>query len=137
MEVFDLEPHVLLLDQPVPFYPFQDGFRGADLFVHPSFASRALFSQSGIYESLLSLSSARIAPQFECPQMTTSLNLQVHNSVFKHGCKVPVMDRDNIPDIPLDKQFPCPCLGDMAGLEAGVRTPDPEDVGCWLDASSR
>jgi hypothetical protein len=40
------------------------------------FASTALFSQSGMYASSDSLSSALIAPQSECPQITISFTLR-------------------------------------------------------------
>jgi hypothetical protein len=53
-------------------------------------------------------------------------DFQVDHGVFKHGGKIPVMDRHDIPDIPLDEQLACFRLGYMAGLEPGVRTPDPE-----------
>jgi len=48
-------------------------FGGSTALSIRSFASRSFFNQSRMHESVLSVSSARIAPQFESPRMTSEI----------------------------------------------------------------
>jgi hypothetical protein len=54
-------------------------------------------------------------------------DFEMLDRIFQYRRKIPVMDRGDISDIPLDEQVSRFHLGYMPGLEARIRTPDPEN----------